>query len=173
MTPATPDLDLVSEFAVPYDATAPQLTGYVRALFDEQVRLVALLHQRMITDLERQASHVRSAVRDAWLTKNRPAAEAGEPSAIRRQFARRPACPKDSERSELPDFRAERRYRGVYLRLRPSYHLAVEMWAVDTNGNAIAEVNVLDDTAGRFDAARYLWSVLERLDPVGGNPARS
>jgi hypothetical protein len=170
----TPALsDLVTEFAVPYDVTAPALTHFVTQLFDEQVRLSANLHRRMVADLERQAGHIKRSVRDAWLTKNRPAAEAGDPSVIRRKFARRPACPKDSERGDIPEHRSAPRARGVYLRLRSGYHLAVEIWAVDSHGNVIAEANVVDDARGRLDAAHYVWSVLERLDLVARDPARS
>jgi hypothetical protein len=172
MADATTRLDPVTatEFAVPSGVTAPQLTEYVAALFDEQVQSVAMLYESLLADLERKAGHVKRTTRDEWLTKNRPANGAGHPDVIRRRMGLRPACPLDLARSDIPESRTEPRPRGVYLKLRKGYHLEAEMWAVDSQGDVIAEVNVVDDEQGRLDAARLLWSVLERRDPSPRKP---
>jgi hypothetical protein len=172
MADATTRLDPVTatEFAVPSGVTAPQLTEYVAELFDEQVQSVAMLHESLIADLERAARRVKRATRDEWLNKNRPATGVGHPDVIRRRMALRPACPLDLARRDIPESRTEPRPRGVYLKLRQGYHLEAEMWAVNSQGDVIAEVNVVDDEQGRLDAARLLWSVLERRDPSPRKP---
>ncbi|HWZ61273.1 MAG TPA: hypothetical protein VNW46_19990 [Gemmatimonadaceae bacterium] len=172
MADAKARLDPVTatEFAVPSGVTAPQLTEFVADLFNEQVRSVAMMYESLIADLEKKAGRVKRISRDEWLNKNLPANGIGHPDVIRKRMALRPACPLDLARHDIPESRTEPRPRGVYLKLRQGFHLEAEMWAVDSQGDVIAEANVIDNELGRLDAARFLWSVLERRDPSPRTP---
>jgi hypothetical protein len=167
MIPALFDQILVSERPVPADVTALELTRHMDELVDEQVRQLAALYQRLIADLEGRSRHLKRGTRDAWLTKNRPAARAGEPAAIRRRLENLPPCPADyDDRSDAPDFRTEARERGVYLRLRSGCYRNADVRAYDSEGLQIDRVCVTDDPILRLGAVRFLWSVLEWWDPV-------
>jgi hypothetical protein len=167
MIPALFDQSLVSERPVPADVTALQLTRFMDELVDEQVRQLAALYQRLIADLEERARHLKRGTRDAWLTKSRPAARAGEPAAIRRRLENLPPCPPDyDDRADIPEVRSEPRERGVYLRLRGGCYRNADFRAYDSEGHQVDRVCVRDDPILRLGAARFLWSVLEWRDPV-------
>jgi hypothetical protein len=166
-------LEPLTEFAVPRDVTADQLTRHIDELVDEQVRQIAELYQRLIADLERQARYIKRSTRDAWLNTNRPAAQAGDPAAIRRRLANLPPCPSDcDERRDIPDGRSEPRARGVYLRLRGGCYRNADMRAYDAAGVEVERVCVTDDPILRLGSARFLWSVLEWFDPLSEPASR-
>ena len=160
-------LEPLTEFAVPEDVTAEELTRHIDALVDEQVRQIAGLYQRLIADLERQARHIKRTTREAWLNTNRPAAQAGDPAAIRRRLASLPPCPDDCEdRLDIPDGRSEPRARGVYLRLRGGCYRNADIRAYDAAGIEVERVCVPDDPTLRLGSVRFLWSALQWWDPL-------
>jgi hypothetical protein len=160
-------LEPQTEFIVLPDVTALQLTQYIDELVDEQVRQLAAMYRRLIADLQEQSRHLKPSTRDAWLSRNRPGTGAGEPSAIRRRLENLPARPPaEGDRRDIPEFRAEGRERGVYLRLTSGCYRNADLRAYDSQGREIERACVIDDPIQRLGAARFLWSVLEWRDPI-------
>jgi hypothetical protein len=173
MIAAPTRVDSVTEVVVPADVTAAALTRCVDELVDAQVQQLAAMYRRLIADLEEQSRRLKKGTRDAWLTKNRPAARAGEPGAIRRRLESLPARPPaNTDWTDPPEFRSEPRERGVYLRLTSGCYRNADLRAYDATGERIDRVCVVDDPIIRLGAARFLWSVLEWRDPFPESPAQ-
>lgn len=167
MIPKLTRFEPLTEFFVPPEVTASQLTQYIDELVDDQVQQLALMYQKLFADLEREASRIKRSTRDAWLAKSRPPTGIGEPAAIRRRLEQLPGRPPMHEdRSDIPEFRFDARERGVYIRLTSGCYRNADMRAYDSDGSRMERVCIVDDPVLRLGAARYLWSVVDWGDPL-------
>jgi hypothetical protein len=160
-----PRFEPKTEYIVPADVTAVQLTMFVDQLVDEQVNQLAPMYRRLIEDIERSAEQLTDEVREGWLRENRPAVRAGDPEAIRRRLAELPERPQDDDRSDIIECRSAARTRGVYLRLTSGCFRNADMRAYDRHGEMIDRVFAIDDPLVRLGVAQFLWEELQWSDP--------
>lgn len=161
-----PRFEPKTEYIVPADVTAAQLTMFMDQLVDEQVNQLAPMYRRLIEDVERAADGVTPEVREGWLADNCPAVRAGDPEAIRRRLQELPERPQDGDdRSDLIECRSAVRTRGVYLRLTSGCYRNADMRAYDRRGEMIDQVFAIDDPMVRLGVAQFLWEEVGWWDP--------
>jgi hypothetical protein len=160
-----PRFEPKTEYVVPADVTAAQLTMFMDQLVDEQVNQLAPMYRRLIEDIERSAADLTPEVRAAWLTENRPAVRAGDPEAIRRRLEQLPDRPQGDDRSDIIECRSSGRTRSVYLRLTSGCYRNADLRAYDRHGEMIDQVFAIDDPLVRLGVAQFLWQELEWWDP--------
>jgi hypothetical protein len=159
-----PRFEPQTEYIVPIDVTASQLTHFMDKLVDDQVKQLATMYRDLIADLEERSEEIKRATRDAWLTKKRPAALAGEPEAIRKRLEQLPERPPFTDWIESVEERSPDRTRGVYVRLTSGCYRNADLRSYDKHGNVVDRVFVIDDPLARLGAAQFLWSELDRRD---------
>jgi hypothetical protein len=159
-----PRFEPQTEYVVPADVTAAQLTSYMDKLVEEQVVQLAAMYRALIADLKARSEEIKRTTRDAWLTKDRPAALAGEPEAIRQRLEALPERPPFTDWIDSVEERSPDRTRGVYLRLTSGCYRNADMRSYDKHGDMVDRVFVIDDPLARLGAAQFLWSELDRRD---------
>jgi hypothetical protein len=161
-----PRFEPKTEYIVPADVTAAQLTAFVDQLVDEQVSQLAAMYRRLIEDIEQSAEHLSRDTRERWLKENRPAARAGDADAIRHRLKQLPERPEGDDRTDTIECRSPARTRGVYLRLTSGCYRNADMRAYDRHGEMIDRVFAIDDPPVRLGAALFLWEELSWWDPA-------